>query len=139
MSNLKTFKKQINNFSKDIEKGLTRQMRLSGLRVFTGVVKKTPVDTGRARSAWTLGINRKISSPESISDNTLTALATLKGVKPFDEIVINNSLTYIEFLENGSSKQAPKGMAAITVSEEKIFLQKGLDSIGRSRSVFGVF
>jgi len=64
MSSLKTFIKDINNFSKDVEKGLTRQLRLSGLRVFTGVVKKTPVDTGRARSAWTLGINRKLPSPE---------------------------------------------------------------------------
>ena len=101
------------------------------------VVLETPVDTGRARSNWVVGINqpnREVVSegfPKSTKNikrdgekakNTITegqanqianeqlqkVTATILGANDVKQIYISNNLPYIKRLNNGYSKQAPK-------------------------------
>ena len=44
-------------------------------------------------------------------------LAILTGLPAFSVVWLSNNLDYILFLEEGSSRQAPQGMVAVTVQE----------------------
>lgn len=124
-------------FSEDLNKfvGFTREqggavMRKIALEVFVGVVRRTPVDTGRARGSWNLDINQvnkgtgefdpaaAIGAPPSPA-RMGQVVAKLATVGWGDEIYISNNLPYIKPLEDGHSKQAPGpgAMVAATVQE----------------------
>ena len=51
-------------------------------------------------------------------------LAALKKLKPYKVVFISNNVDYIEFLEEGSSKQAPNGMVAVTVEELRVWMKE---------------
>lgn len=83
------------------------------------LVLATPVDTGLARSSWFLGNDRSTAKEASPSKNGAPSLArsaafaqTLHAGGIF---YITNNVEYIMPLEFGHSKQAPAGMARITV------------------------
>jgi hypothetical protein len=67
-----------------------KQARLLANDIFRGVKDHTPVDTGRAKRGWRL-LRRRFG------------------------FIINNYVPYIRFLEQGSSKQAPRGMVKPTL------------------------
>lgn len=95
---------------------------LTGLR---GVVLKSPVDTGRFKGNWNVGVGEidgtttektDKSGGETLAkgDGALQAYAASEG---FPAINISNSLPYAIRLEDGNSKQAPSGMVGLTVAE----------------------
>ena len=74
-----------------------RRLKLStskrlAIDIFKGVKKLTPVDTGRAKRGWRM-LRRR-----------------------FGMIVINN-VPYINYLDQGSSKKAPRGMTKPTLEK----------------------
>lgn len=92
-----------------------RDISLQGL---TGVVQKTPVDTGRARGAWLVAIN---SSPigegsyDKAGGATINAGgAVISGAHIGDVVVIENNVDYGVLLEQGPLKysQFKSGAAA---------------------------
>ena len=64
----------------------------------------TPVDTGQARNSWYIGYTEKYFKGKEGSSSNIQIL-TPKN-KP-QEIIVTNGVTYIQFLNNGHSKQAP--------------------------------
>lgn len=124
--------------------------------LYSAIVKKTPVDTGRARANW----NVSVGSPDlGVTDETDKNFKNPKSVPdaPGDTpIYIANNLPYIKTLEfggypkdvkkgtrvkgkgkkkghyevrsaGGFSKQAPKGMVGITVANAGRYLKRALD------------
>ena len=106
--------------------------------LYSSIVKKTPVDTGRARGNW----NVSVGSPDtSITENTqpkFKSAESLPNPNGDESMFISNNLDYIEKLEyggypnppkggkgktvNGFSKQAPNGMVGVTLANnENIF------------------
>lgn len=67
-----------------------KQARLLANDIFRGVKDHTPVDTGRAKRGWRL-LRRRFG------------------------FIINNYVPYIGYLEQGRSKQAPRGMVKPTL------------------------
>lgn len=99
-------------------------MRKVATDVLTGVVRRTPVDTGRARASWGVGINRvDVVANYTATDRTgqktiLAGLLSINQWKPEDEILIVSRLPYINRLEfDGWSRQAPAGMVRVTIAE----------------------
>lgn len=88
--------------------------RAATLDFFSGTIKDTPVDTGRARGAWTTGVGTEpAASPERLDTGGSAATSEVISKTPQgagQEVFMINSLPYIESLENGSSQQAPSGM-----------------------------
>ncbi len=143
---LSGFKRQLGKFAKEeLSRKLMEVQKKIVLMALRRVVEMTPVDTGRARGGWLVSINAP--SPEKVEDfkraqfaageetehptlNELgqevvtKGLAILKTLKPFQVVWITNNVDYIEFLEEGHSKQAPAGMVAITVAEIQASLQE---------------
>ena len=82
------------------------------------VVEKTPVDTGRARANWQVGIDNAPEGEVPIgTDPRGNGLAALTALRPNRVVYISNNVEYIVPLEEGSSNQAPNGMVAVTLEE----------------------
>ncbi len=90
--------------------------------LWVDVVNRTPVDTGRARANWNLTIGEPAQgwSEGASGQPAMGDLARWDGTK---SIWIVNNVPYIEFLENGSSKQAPAGMLQVAVANIRAKLQ----------------
>jgi hypothetical protein len=99
------------------------------LDVFSSLVQKSPVDTGRFRGNWQIGIgsiNGDTESPEDKPGNASISRAAIKinGLSTKRITYISNSLPYAQRLENGYSDQAPVGMVRLTLIETRIKLRK---------------
>ena len=137
MSDLKGFEADLDKFAASLDVGVETVIKKLALDIFTGVVRKTPVDTGRARASWVIGAERPLNSPELNAGRefteaeatrfAMTELIELNRLKPYDTVFISNSLPYITALEDGSSKQAPGGMVAVTLSETERDLKRITD------------
>ena len=92
------------NLQRDIDKEIEKQLRAKSLKAFADVKLMTPVDTGQARNSWYIGYTERYFNNEVGSTSNITIL-TPKD-KP-QEIIVTNGVTYIQFLNNGHSQQAP--------------------------------
>jgi hypothetical protein len=92
------------NLQKDIDKEIEKQLRAKSLKAFADVKLMTPVDTGQARNSWYIGYTERYFDGEVGSTSNISIL-TPKD-KP-QEIIVTNGVTYIQFLNNGHSQQAP--------------------------------
>ena len=97
-------KSSIDNLQKDFDKEIEKQLRAKSLKAFADVKLMTPVDTGQARNSWYIGYTERYFDGEQGSTSNITIL-TPKD-KP-QEIIVTNGVTYIQFLNNGHSQQAP--------------------------------
>tara|TARA_B110000285_G_C14967699_1_gene534931 strand:+ start:89 stop:472 length:384 start_codon:yes stop_codon:yes gene_type:complete len=97
-------KSSIDQLDKDIDKTIEKELRARSLKAFADVKLMTPVDTGQARNSWYIGYTEKYigGNEESVSN---IIILTPKD-KP-QEIIVTNGVTYIQFLNNGHSQQAP--------------------------------
>lgn len=93
---------------------INKEARKVALKALRNVVLATPVDTGRARGNWRVGINSDPTGEvETKSKKGAQAIrlgqaeiSSAEG-KGLVDIVIANNLPYIERLNDGWSEQAP--------------------------------
>lgn len=108
--------------------------RSAAFDLFSKIIQRTPVDTGRARANWQLtirspdlkkvgrGRKRKATKAKLLSDKRKAEIVALDRLyedwKPGYSVWITNNLPYINRLETGTwSDQAPQGMVAISIAE----------------------
>jgi hypothetical protein len=121
--NLDQFKVRLRQFNDITEEQAAALLKRVALQVLTGVVEKTPVDTGRARGNWQVAIDTAANTATINRDDAGGSIAisagtaALTSVKPFSTVVIYNNVEYIVALEQGHSQQAPQGMVAVTIAE----------------------
>lgn len=106
------------------EESSARVLRAVALEFLGRVIRKTPVDKGRARAGWTSFLLAS-GLPADVGGSDATAIAqgqresffesNFQGGSPF--IVLGNAVPYIVVLEFGHSGQAPAGMMRITFRE----------------------
>lgn len=96
-------------------------VRRIALGVLGSVVAATPVDEGRARGGWQVGLGRRPAGdvPEAEAVARSGSVAEVEGAKLDDMVAgdvcyISNSVPYIRRLEWGWSDQAPSGMVRLT-------------------------
>ena len=106
--------------------------------VYASVVKKTPVDTGRARGNWNISVGSPDTSTSESKVPKYNSSDSIPEPRGDESIFISNNLPYITTLEyggfpnppkkdggktvNGFSKQAPAGMVGVTLANnERIF------------------
>ena len=110
--------------------------------LYARIIKRTPVDTGRAKASWGIGTEFSDAvapegeyavtpkgqyAPSDISSAVIDATEGLFSFTLDDEqVVIYNNLEYIEYLESGTSGQSPQGMAAISLSEFEAHFREAL-------------
>lgn len=102
---------------RDMDDDATRKaLRGIALEFARRVIRRTPVDTGRARAGWSA-----ILDAHGIPIPGGKGSAKGRSESGFSEtdrsVEIVNGVPYIVALEFGHSKQAPSGMVRVTVSE----------------------
>lgn len=91
---------------------VTRRLSLS---VLTGVVLRTPVDTGRARGNWQTSVGVAIGGGETGildkggQDTVSRGQQSIARQQGYTPVIIQNNVPYISRLNDGHSKQAPAG------------------------------
>ena len=87
------------------------------VEVDTRLVSKSPVDTGRFKANWMVG-NGVVNSATTQSLSPANNSQEINSIKVNGQIIyLSNSLPYAGELERGSSKQAPQGIARLTIIE----------------------
>lgn len=116
-----SFALDVSKFVEKAKKNPETVMRQVSIKLFSAIIKATPVDTGRARNNW-------FASGSTPSQETTTygapqgtatiqrATAVINTATDWHEFTLTNNLPYIQRLEYGWSKQAPQGMVRTNIS-----------------------
>ena len=119
---LEGFSRNMRRISRKLPFVVDKVVKQVALSVDQTLVLATPVDTGKARSNWRVGVGNSPSTqlePFSPGEklgigegaNARAAIeagkATIETRKPGQTIYINNNVPYIGKLNEGSSAQAP--------------------------------
>lgn len=129
----KALDKTLKEFEINTNEKVNKGVRVAVIKTWGGIIKMTPVDSGRARNNWFISTN-------SPSDETTGRVGISKGstyvgqkTKKLDVFTterwfLTNNLPYIQSLEyglynkpgtektvNGYSKQAPRGMVRLNL------------------------
>lgn len=123
--------KTIADFGEKNQKRINQQTRRFAIALLNSIVRKTPVDTGRARASWNIvsGFTPDLSvasaDKSSIAASGFATARSAATLSDGDTFVISNNLPYIVPLENGSSKQARAGMVRVSIAELQARLRSG--------------
>jgi|InoplaM1SAM_1038575.scaffolds.fasta_scaffold02473_1 hypothetical protein len=126
VDNLAGFNAAINSFKIEIRDEAESMARRVAFAVDRQVVLMSPVDTGRFRANWQVSLNVDAAGTvehipgvkgSTRGPNTQKALDQLdkltKQFKLGDTIVIINNVDYGVYLNDGTSKQAPRNFVQI--------------------------
>ena len=111
------FSDDIRRFSVKTEAAHNKIVRAATVELFSGVIKSTPVDTGRARGAWATTVDAPSGEAGDRLGADVAIAEVIANTPPGagQETYLSNALPYIEDLENGSSTQASAGMVRINM------------------------
>jgi hypothetical protein len=110
MARSKAFIDDVQKFSKKVGLSTGTVVRKLSLDALGGMMRRTPVDTGRLRASWRVSLNSPDTSvaPEGAAGSgggdasgseLADATAKLGAFKLGDSVHISNSLEYAEFVE----------------------------------------
>lgn len=106
------FADDIRRFSVKAGESSDRIVRAITLSLFNGIIRDTPVDTGRARGNWQTTVGAPASGEVDRVGASVSIAEVESNTPPGagQETYLANDLPYIVQLEEGTSKQAPEGM-----------------------------
>lgn len=116
-----SFALDVSKFVEKAKKNPEKVMRQVSIKLFSAIIKASPVDTGRFRMNWTAsgGIPASgITDATDKSGNIAIGNATSFVLKAtgWHEFTLTNNLPYAQRLEYGWSQQAPAGVVRTNVS-----------------------
>ena len=116
-----SFALDVSKFVEKAKKNPEKVMRQVSIKLFSAIIKATPVDTGRARNNWFASGNTP--SQEITTYGAPQGTATIQRVTAvintatdWHEFTLTNNLPYAQRLEYGWSQQAPQGFVRTNVS-----------------------
>ena len=125
------FELKIREFAERAKENADKAVRQVALEVSSRVIVRSPVDTGRFRANWQLGVDSPLAGALLTTDKTgaetkSRIIAALPKDAAGHVIYVTNNLPYAMRLEygfNGTDSlgrtyaQAPKGMVRLTLAE----------------------
>ncbi len=114
------FTLDVATFVEKAKKNPETVMKAVSLKLFSAIIKASPVDTGRFRMNWqTSGAVAGTGTVAGVdmTGNKAVANATtfITNTPVWTELTLANNLPYAQRLEYGWSKQAPTGMVRVNV------------------------
>lgn len=116
-----SFALDVSKFVEKAKKNPEKVMRQVSIKLFSAIIKASPVDTGRFRMNWMASGGTPASGTTDAVDksgNIAIGNATSFVLKATDwhEFTLTNNLQYAQRLEYGWSQQAPAGVVRTNVS-----------------------
>ena len=121
MASLRVFARRIRALGGRVEKNAGRKVVRAAVAINQAVVLSTPVDTGRARANWRVGLGDPVRLVREETDQGGLGTigennARIRQRRPGQDVYISNNVEYIQFLNEGSSAQAPAGFVERAVA-----------------------
>lgn len=114
---MSTFHADLVAISKHVGQSLEKTYRQVCISLFSGIVKASPVDTGRFRGNWQTRAGSAAQGTLPIRPAAAAEAEILTGVGPLGGVTyFANNLPYALRLEEGYSRQAPVGMVRTNVA-----------------------
>lgn len=120
-------------FGKVVEREQNKRLRAAAMQALSGVIERSPVDTGHFRGNNSVSVGSPDYSVDEMAEDPSGNEALVQGMQiigrvrdAFGVIYVQNNLPYAEELENGSSAQAPQGVYAVTFNNLKNGVDRGL-------------
>lgn len=115
-----SFALDVSKFVEKAKKNPEKVTRQVSIKLFSAIIKASPVDTGRFRMNWMASGGTPafgVTDATDKSGNTATGNATSFVLKASDwrEFTLTNNLPYAQRLEYGWSQQAPQGFVRVNV------------------------
>ena len=135
-NNAAEFGEQLQDVLKNMTGDTELALKKAAVDLFRLIAERTPVDTGRAKANWSID-KIEHNRTEDVGDSTVASKANdffRKWNIQDKQIVILNNLEYIEFLENGSSQQAPAGMVSVSFKDFADIFRREADKIRGGQS-----
>lgn len=114
---------QVGNFRLKALAKVDKVRRGGAIRLFSEVVERSPVDTGRLRANWRCSVNITDRSTDDSTDQTgvdvISKLTEIIGnSKLTDTVIFSNSLPYAHRIEydGWSHTKAPAGMVRVSIA-----------------------
>ena len=116
-----SFALDVSKFVEKAKKNPEKVMRQVSIKLFSAIIKASPVDTGRFRMNWMASGDIPASGTTDATDksgNIAIGNSTSFVMKAADwhEFTLTNNLPYAQRLEYGWSQQAPAGVVRTNVS-----------------------
>lgn len=115
-----SFDLDISKFVAKANKNVEKVVRSVSIKLFSAIIKASPVDTGRFRMNWQTsghapaqGTTTQTDPSGNLALSNVTKYITSNSIS---EYTMANNLPYAERLEYGWSKQAPVGMVRVNVA-----------------------
>ncbi|HAK3332620.1 TPA: HK97 gp10 family phage protein [Salmonella enterica] len=146
------FADKIKQFSVDVPEQLDGAAKKITIDFFSGVIRDTPVDTGRLRGNWQCTIGEAASGELDVTDKngqeTINNMVQTVDTAQRDFVAyLSNNLAYAAAAEfglwkdkdgkpangpkttHGYSTQAPSGMVGLNVSRINIYIRKEISEM----------
>jgi len=119
-----TFTANLNKYAEQTKTDLGTAKRAIVFNLFSEAIKRTPVDTGRAKNNWFVSDGAPILQTIDKTESSRIGQLGSESAKQLGKInesfgldILSNNLPYIQKLEFGSSNQAPAGMVRTTLRQ----------------------
>jgi hypothetical protein len=125
--NLREFNRRIRRIAGGVPENTERLLRMAAFAAHQGVVLATPVDTGRARSNWTVTNGAPArSETDNVSRSPQGTIDRGREVigqhQPGEVLYITNNVPYIGRLNEGWSAQAPANFVQAAVAQARALI-----------------
>lgn len=123
-----TWSVPFNRLAQGMRENVDKTVQRFTFNLFTAVVLRSPVDTGRFRANWNVSPNKE-DMTTSFTTNTQRSFLELQKIFRIPAggfVYLSNGLHYAQKLEFGGSVQAPGGMIRISVAEANLHMRKAL-------------
>lgn len=127
------FTLDISKFVEQVKGDITDVVRKTAFDLFSTIIMTTPVDTSRAMNAWfcTVGgpstqVSTSLDKSGAAAVEKMRAAANSAG--PGDSIWLSNNVSYIVYLEFGTSKMRPVAMVGRAVANAQSYFDKAAKS-----------
>ena len=129
-----SFALDVSNFVEKAKKNPEKVMRQVSIKLFSAIIKASPVDTGRFRMNWMASGGVPASGVTDATDksgNVAIRNATSFVLNDADwrEFTLANNLPYAQRLEYGWSRQAPQGMVRTNVSRFQQLINEATNEV----------
>lgn len=116
-----SFALDVSKFVAKANKNVDTVVRSVSIKLFSAIIKASPVDTGRFRMNWqTSGAEERtglVSGVDPTGGATINSATTFITNSPTArQFTLTNNLPYAERLEYGWSQQAPVGFVRVNVA-----------------------
>jgi len=131
-----SFADDIRKFQQKTQLSMDVIVRKVVIDMSTSMIRMSPVDTGRFRGNWMIGVGSPdVSTIEAVdkdgSTTTARITAAVGSVQAGGVVYITNSLPYARRLEYGWSKQAPSppGIVRLTVQRYSEYIANAVKDV----------